>query len=123
MIEKEAKLKEEKPLIAAVFYNRLKISMKLQSDPTAVYGIPVFNGAITREHLRKSTPYNTYQINGLPPGPIANPGFDSIMAALYPAQVDYMYFVARNDGSHQFSATLSQHNSAVLKFQVKREEY
>ena len=123
MIEKEAKLKEEKPVIAAVFYNRLKTSMKLQSDPTAVYGVPMFNGAITREHLRKNTPYNTYQINGLPPGPISNPGFDSIMAALYPAQAHYMYFVARNDGSHQFSNTLSQHNAAVVRYQIKREEY
>ncbi len=123
IIEKEAKLKEEKPLIAAVFYNRLKVSMRLQSDPTAVYGLPAFSGTITRAHLKKNTPYNTYQIDGLPPGPIANPGFDSIMAALYPSQVNYVYFVARNDGSHQFSYTLSQHNAAVAKFQLKREEY
>ena len=123
MIEKEAKLKEEKPLIAAVFYNRLKISMRLQSDPTAVYGIPTFSGTITREHLKKETPYNTYQINGLPPGPIASPGLDSILAALYPAQVDYLYFVARNDGSHQFSTTLTKHNAAVARYQLKREEH
>ena len=123
IIEKEAKLKDEKPLIAAVFYNRLKISMRLQSDPTAVYGLPAFDGNITREHIRKSTPYNTYQIDGLPPGPIANPGLDSIMAALYPAQVNYIYFVSRNDGSHQFSTTLSQHNAAVAHFQIKRGEY
>ncbi len=123
MIEKEARIKEEKPLIAAVFYNRLRISMRLQSDPTAVYGLADFQGAITREHLRKNTPYNTYQIKGLPPGPIANPGYDSIMAALYPAQVDYLYFVSRNDGSHQFSSNLSRHNAAVARFQIKRDKY
>ena len=122
MIEKEAQLKEEKVLIAAVFYNRLKMSMRLQSDPTAVYGLAKFQGAITRAHLRKTTPYNTYQINGLPPGPISNPGFDSIIAALYPAQVDYLYFVSKNDGSHQFSTNLSRHNAAVVRFRIKREK-
>lgn len=123
MIEKEAKIKDEKPLVAAVFYNRLRLSMRLQSDPTAVYGLADFSGPITRDHLRKSTPYNTYQISGLPPGPIANPGLDSIMAALYPAQSNFLYFVARNDGSHQFSAHLSHHNAAVVKFQIKRDTY
>jgi UPF0755 protein len=122
MIEKEAKVKQEKPLVAAVFYNRLKIPMRLQSDPTAVYGISGFEGPITREHLRKITPFNTYRIDGLPPGPIANPGIDSIMAALYPASVPYLYFVSKNDGSHQFSRHLSHHNAAVAKFRVKSDE-
>jgi len=120
MIEKEAKIKEEKALISAVFHNRLKNSMRLQCDPTAVYGLEGFNGIITREHLKNNSSYNTYKINGLPPGPIANPGLDSILAALYPAQVDYLYFVARNDGSHQFSTSLALHNEAVAKFQLKR---
>ncbi len=123
MIEKEAKINREKPLIAAVFYNRLRNSMRLQSDPTAVYDMVEFVGPITREHLRRNSPYNTYQINGLPPGPIANPGLESIKAALYPADVDYLYFVARNDGSHQFSTNLARHNAAVLKFIIKREKY
>lgn len=123
MIEKEGRIKDEKPLIAAVFYNRLKLSMRLQSDPTAVYGFADFSGPITREHLRRKSPYNTYQISGLPPGPITNPGLDSIMAALYPAGSDFLYFVARNDGSHQFSTRLSHHNAAVVKFQVKRNTY
>lgn len=123
MIEKEGRIKEEKPLIAAVFYNRLKLSMRLQSDPTAVYDLVDFSGPITREHLRRNSPYNTYQISGLPPGPIANPGLDSIMAALYPAESDYLYFVAKNDGSHQFSTHLSHHNAAVVKFRVKRNTY
>ncbi len=123
MIEKEAKIKEEKPVIAAVFYNRLRNSMRLQSDPTAVYGLPGFSGMITGEHVRKSTPYNTYQIDGLPPGPIASPGLDSILAALYPAQVDYLYFVSKNDGSHQFSTNLARHNAAVVKFQINRGRY
>lgn len=123
MIEKEGRIKDEKPLIAAVFYNRLKLSMRLQSDPTAVYDLADFSGPITREHLRRKSPYNTYQISGLPPGPITNPGLDSIMAALYPAESDFLYFVARNDGSHQFSTRLSHHNAAVVKFQVKRNTY
>lgn len=119
MIEKEAKIKEEKPLISAVFHNRLKKGMRLQCDPTVIYGVKDYNGVILKSHLRnKKNPYNTYVIYNLPPGPIANPGLDSIMAAVNPAPVDYLYFVSRNDGSHQFSATLSHHNSAVAKFRL-----
>ena len=125
IIGKESGNKEEKPLISAVFHNRLKRGMKLQSDPTAVYhleraGTPV--KTVLRSHLQKDTPHNTYRINGLPPGPIANPGIDSLRAALYPAKVNYLYFVAKNDGSHEFSATLDAHNLAVSKYQINRQK-
>jgi UPF0755 protein len=120
IIEKEGGPKDEKPIISAVFHNRLKKGMKLQSDPTVIYGIEDFNGNITREDLRRKTPYNTYRINGLPPGPICNPGLDSILAALYPAPVDYLYFVSKNDGTHQFSSDLASHNRAVVKYQIRK---
>jgi UPF0755 protein len=119
LIEKEAKIKEEKPLVSAVFHNRLKMKMRLQCDPTAVYGVKDYNGVILKSHLRsRKNPYNTYVIYGLPPGPIANPGLDSIMAAINPAPVNYLYFVSRNDGSHQFSSTLALHNAGVRKFRL-----
>lgn len=120
MTEKEGGSKEEKALISAVFHNRLKKGMRLQSDPTVIYGIKDFDGNITRKHLRSKTPYNTYRIWGLPPGPIANPGRDSLLAALYPADVPYLYFVSKNNGSHHFSTNLVSHNKAVLKYQIKR---
>ena len=120
MIEKEGGPKEEKALISAVFHNRLKEGMRLQSDPTVIYGIKDFDGNITKKHLRSKTPYNTYRIWGLPPGPIANPGRDSLLAALYPADVPYLYFVSKNNGSHHFSTNLASHNKAVLKYQIKR---
>ncbi len=120
MIEKEAKIKDEKPLISAVFHNRLRKHMRLQCDPTAVYGLRNFEGSILKSHLRRKSPYNTYVILGFPIGPIANPGIDSILAALYPAAVDYLYFVSRNDGSHQFSSNLARHNTAVTKFRLNR---
>jgi UPF0755 protein len=125
IIGKESGNKDEKPLISAVFHNRLKRGMKLQSDPTAVYhleqaGTPV--KTVLRSHLKKNTPHNTYLINGLPPGPIANPGIDSLQAALYPANVNYLYFVSKNDGSHQFSASLDVHNQAVSKYQINRQK-
>lgn len=120
LIEKEARLKSERPLVSAVFHNRLQKEMKLQCDPTAVYGLKGFEGSIKRSHLRRKTPYNTYVINGLPPGPIASPGMESMMAALYPAPVDYIYFVAKNDGSHQFSSNLRSHNQAVSRYQNKK---
>ncbi len=116
LIEKEAQLKSERTLVSAVFHNRLHKDMKLQCDPTAVYGIANFEGGIKRSHLRKKSPYNTYIIKGLPPGPIASPGLESMMAALYPDPVDYIYFVARNDGSHQFSSDLRSHNQAVSRY-------
>ena len=117
IIEKETPLSEEKPLISAVFHNRLKKKIPLQSDPTVIYGIKNFNGNLTKEHLLKPTPYNTYLISGLPPTPICNPGKDSILAALYPAPVPYLYFVSKNDGSHYFSSNIEDHNQAVWKYQ------
>jgi UPF0755 protein len=120
LIEKEAKLKSERPLISAVFHNRLRKGMKLQCDPTAVYGLEGFEGSIKRSHLRRKSSYNTYVIHGLPPGPIASPGMESLMAALNPAPVDYIYFVAKNDGSHQFSSNLRSHNQAVSRYQNKK---
>jgi UPF0755 protein len=125
MIGKESGNNTEKPLISAVFHNRLGMGMKLQSDPTAVYrleqnGNPV--KAVRREHLQADTPHNTYKIKGLPPGPIANPGIDSLRAALYPAHVDYLYFVAKNDGAHHFSSSLTAHNQAVLKYQINKQK-
>ncbi len=117
IIEKETPLFEEKPLISAVFHNRLKKKIALQSDPTVIYGIKNFNGNLTREHLLKPTPYNTYLFPGLPPTPICNPGKDSILAALNPAPVPYLYFVSKNDGSHFFSSDIEAHNQAVWKYQ------
>ena len=122
LVGKESGHKEEKPLISAVFHNRLKKRMKLQCDPTAVYDLKNFSGSITKKHLMRYTPYNTYLISGLPPGPIANPAIDSLQAALYPAPVNYLYFVSNNDGSHQFSSNLSAHQKAVLKYQIKRKK-
>ncbi len=120
MIEKETPSDQEKPLVSAVFYNRLKKGIRLESDPTVIYGLEHFDGNLRRKDLKRKSPYNTYIIRGLPPGPIANPGEASIIAALYPANVDYLYFVSRNDGTHHFSRTLSEHNRAVLKYQKRR---
>ena len=117
IIEKETGSPAERPLIASVFYNRLKKGMRLESDPTVIYAIPDFDGNLTRRHLKTETPYNTYRIKGLPAGPIANPGSAALQAALYPAQTDFLYFVARKDGTHQFSRTLREHNRAVNKYQ------
>ncbi len=117
IIEKETPLSEEKPLISAVLHNRLKKRMPLQSDPTVIYGIKNFDGNLTKEQLMKPTPYNTYLISGLPPTPICNPGKESILAALNPAPVPYLYFVSKNDGTHYFSSTIEEHNQAVWKYQ------
>ena len=117
IIEKETPLPEEKPLISAVFHNRLKRKIPLQSDPTVIYGIKNFNGNLTKEHLMRPTPYNTYLIAGLPPTPICNPGKDSLLAAVRPAPVPYLYFVSKNDGSHFFSSDIGEHNRAVWKYQ------
>lgn len=113
IVEKEAIVPQEKPLIASVFYNRLKKGMPLQSDPTATYGIRAFAGKVSGSDVRRQTPYNTYLISGLPPGPIGNPGNDAIEAVFKPAASGYYYFVAKSDGTHHFSATLDEHNRAV----------
>ena len=120
IIEKESSQPDERRFIAAVFYNRLRLGMPLQSDPTVIYGLSDFDGNLTRHDLLQPTPYNTYTIAGLPPGPIANPGLESIEAALAPAAVPYLYFVAKNDGSHFFSKTLREHNRAVRKYQLSK---
>jgi UPF0755 protein len=116
MIEKEAVDPQESSTIASVFINRLKIGMRLQSDPTAVYGLRAFSGKVTGTDLHRSSPYNTYQIAGLPPGPIGNPGTVALQAALSPASSPYLYFVAKKDGTHFFSTNLAQHNSAVARY-------
>ena len=116
VIEKEAISPEEKPLISSVFHNRLRIGMPLQSDPTAVYGVRAFSGKVTKADIKRESPYNTYLNRGLPPGPIGNPGFEALQAALSPAKTDYLYFVARQDGTHHFSRTLDEHNRAVVQY-------
>lgn len=113
IVEKEAVAPQERPLIASVFLNRLKKRMPLQSDPTAVYGVRAFSGKVSGEDVRRNSPYNTYIISGLPPGPIGNPSEGAIEAVLQPAVTGYYYFVAKKDGTHHFSATLDEHNRAV----------
>lgn len=117
IVEKETGKAEERPLIAAVFLNRLKRNMKLQSDPTVIYGVEDYKGPLTKKDLKTKTPYNTYQIPGLPAGPICNPGREALAAVLAPAESTYLYFVSKNDGSHQFSKNLREHNRAVRKYQ------
>jgi UPF0755 protein len=121
IIEREAKTDEERPLISAVYHNRIKKGMPLQSDPTAIYGVKSYRYKITKNDLRKKTAYNTYVIKGLPPGPIASPGIKSIQASLYPAKVPYIYFVSKNDGTHYFSKTLSEHIAAIKRIKAKRD--
>ncbi|MDX2493466.1 MAG: endolytic transglycosylase MltG [Desulfuromusa sp.] len=120
IIEKETGQVEEMPVISSVFHNRLKRRIPLQTDPTVIYGIKNFDGNITRKHLATPTPYNTYLIRGLPPGPIASPGLEALKAAAHPATTKYLYFVARGNGEHQFSKTLKEHNAAVRKYQLRR---
>jgi UPF0755 protein len=120
IIEKETGVEAERPLVAAVFHNRLKRQMPLQSDPTVIYGVKDFNGNLTKKDLQEATPYNTYRIAALPPGPICNPSLASIKAALHPADVPYLYFVSKNDGTHLFSETIEAHNRAVKTFQPVR---
>jgi UPF0755 protein len=117
IVEKETGRADERPLIASVFHNRLGRRMKLQSDPTVIYGSENFSGPLTKKDLKTPTPYNTYTISGLPPGPICSPGRESLQAVLAPAATSYLYFVSRNDGSHHFSTSLSEHNRAVRKYQ------
>jgi UPF0755 protein len=121
LVEKETARPEERPLVAAVYRNRLKIGMGMQADPTVVYALQKagrYDGNIHREDLQFDSPYNTYKYPGLPPGPIASPGKPSLEAAAAPADAPYLYFVSRNDGSHVFSATLDEHNRNVQRYQV-----
>lgn len=117
IIEREAKLKAEKPIISAVFHNRLKLGMSLDADPTVVYGTGIFKRPIKKTDLTTYTPYNTYTFVGLPKGPICNPDKNSIIAALHPAPVDYLYFVSKNDGTHVFSRDMEEHNRYVALYQ------
>ena len=119
IVEKETGLVSERPTIAGVFVRRLNMGMKLQTDPTVIYGLgESFDGNLTKAHLRGDTPYNTYVHQGLPPTPIALPGRAAIHAVLHPEEGDSIYFVAKGDGSHQFSATLDEHNRAVRQYQL-----
>jgi len=122
LVEKETGKPGERPIVAAVYTNRLKIGMGMQCDPTVIYALEragKYDGNLTRENLQFDSPYNTYRYAGLPPGPIAAPGRASIEAAASPADVPYLYFVSRNDGSHVFSATLDEHNRNVYEYQKK----
>lgn len=122
IIEKETGVEEERSEIAGVFVRRLKMGMKLQTDPTVIYGMgEMYDGNIRRKDLRHDTPYNTYTRHGLPPTPIAMPGRAAILAALHPAPGNTLYFVARGDGTHHFSATLEEHNRAVARYQLKKK--
>jgi UPF0755 protein len=121
LVEKETAKDEERPLVAAVYRNRMRIGMGMQADPTVVYALQKagrYDGNIRREDLAFDSPYNTYKYGGLPPGPIAAPGRGSLEASLNPADVDYLYFVSRNDGSHVFATTLEEHNANVHEYQV-----
>ena len=123
IVEKETGLPDERPRIAAVFVNRLRRGMRLQTDPSVIYGLgEKFDGNLTRAHLKADNPYNTYTRAGLPPTPIAMPGADAIHAALNPPESDEFYFVATGDGGHYFSKTLREHNNAVNKYQRRRRK-
>jgi UPF0755 protein len=122
LVEKETSRPEERPLVSAVYQNRMRVVMGMQCDPTVIYALQRagrWNGNLTRENLQFDSPYNTYRYSGLPPGPIAAPGRASLEAAVAPADVPYLYFVSRNDGSHVFAATLAEHNRNVHQHQVQ----
>ncbi len=120
IVEKETARAQERPAIAGVFVRRLQSGMKLQTDPTVIYGMGnTYTGNIRRADLERDTPYNTYTRKGLPPTPIALPGAAALEAALAPAPGNTLYFVARGDGSHQFSASLTEHDDAVRRFQLR----
>jgi len=121
IVEKETGLGAERPLVASVFANRLRKGMRLQTDPTVIYGMGErYAGNIRKKDLAQDTPWNTYTRDGLPPTPIAMPGEEALLAAVHPAHSDFLYFVARGDGSHEFSRTLEQHNRAVARYQLHR---
>lgn len=120
IVEKETGAEDERTRVSAVFHNRLRRGMRLQSDPTVIYGLEDFDGNLTRRHLRTPTPYNTYTIAGLPPGPIASPGRASLEAALWPADTRDLYFVATGDGRHVFNERLADHERAVDRYQRRR---
>ncbi len=122
IIEKETGAAVERPIISSVFHNRLKKKMRLESDPTVIYGIENFDGNLTRKHLSTRTAYNTYKIRGLPAGPIANPGRASLEAALFPDDTEFIFFVSKKDSTHYFSKTLKEHNQAVRKYQLRRKK-
>jgi UPF0755 protein len=113
IVEKEARVAAERPIIAAVYWNRLKVPMRLQADPTVQYALPAHTERVLYKDLETESPYNTYKNDGLPPGPIASPGEASIEAALSPANVPYLYFVAHPDGHHEFRTTFAEHERAV----------
>ena len=121
LIEKETGLGAERKLISSVFHNRLVKKMRLQTDPTVIYAIANFDGNIRKKDLSIDSPYNTYKHHGLPPGPIASPGLDSIRAAMEPENSDYLYFVSRKNGSHQFSTNYEDHTRAVQKYQLNHQ--
>jgi UPF0755 protein len=117
LIEKETSVPEERSVIAGVFHRRLRIGMKLETDPTVIYGLESFRGGLRKEDMTRPHPYNTYVIGGLPPGPICSPGKESLTAALFPTDREYLYFVSRKDGSHHFSRTYPEHLRAVARYQ------
>ena len=122
LVEKETGAAEERPLVASVFWNRLKLGMRLASDPTIIYALKIegkYDGNLRRIHLELDSPYNTYRVPGIPPGPIASPGEDSIDAVLNPTNTKYLFFVSKNDGTSHFSTTYREHAKAVQKYQVE----
>ncbi len=121
IIQKEARLEHEMPIISGVYYNRIEKRYKLQADPTLIYALILdgkYDGNIRKSHFDYDSKYNTYKYYGMPPGPICNSGKTAILAAIYPAKVDYLYFVAKPDGSHHFSKNLEEHNRAVHQYQI-----